>query len=56
MRRPHDGQVPSGGIEFGFQNLEHSSHQGTRSQSLLRTRILIGVAPISNASLNERSR
>ena len=29
MRRPHVGQVPSGGIELGFQNLAQSSHQGT---------------------------
>ncbi len=34
MRRPHEGHVPSGGIEFGFQNLEHSSHQGIDSVPL----------------------
>src|SRR4051794_2590839 len=29
MSSPHVGQVPSGGIELGFQNFEQSSHHGT---------------------------
>lgn len=77
MRRPQVGQVPSGGSELGFQNLEQSSHQGTPhhrsraifvdhdptlllrevgTQSRLRTRNLIGVAPNPHSSRNERSR
>ena len=31
---PQVGQVPSGGSEFGFQNLLQSSHQGTGSRRL----------------------
>jgi hypothetical protein len=56
MSFPQEGQVASGGNEFGFQNLEQSSHQGMVDQSRLRTRSLIGVEPNPHSSRSERSR
>jgi hypothetical protein len=56
MILPQEGQVASGGMELGFQNLAQSSHHGILDQSRLRTRSLIGVEPKPHASRSHRSR